>query len=77
METIQLVLGGKDTYLRNRTALRGESSDLESDIGYLLGGESRLDMNLEAVHTGKKTNSQMDAAGVLSGKAVKIFRPFR
>ena len=56
------------------TALRGESSDLESDIGYLLGGESRLDMNLEAVHTGKKTNSQMDAAGVLSGKAVKIFR---
>lgn len=77
METIQLVLGGKDTYLGNRTALRGESSDLESDIGYLLGGESRLDMNLEAVHTGKKTNSQMDAAGVLSGKAVKIFRPFR
>ena len=74
METIQLVLGGKDTYLGNRTALRGESSDLESDIGYLLGGESRLDMNLEAVHTGKKTNSQMDAAGVLSGKAVKIFR---
>ena len=42
--------------------------------GYLLGGESRLDMNLEAVHTGKKTNSRMDAAGVLSGKAVKIFR---
>ena len=74
METIQLVLGGKDTYLGNRTALRGESSDLESDIGYLLGGESRLDMNLEAVHTGKKTNSRMDAAGVLSGKAVKIFR---
>ena len=31
-------------------------------------------MNLEAVHTGKKTNSRMDAAGVLSGKAVKIFR---
>ena len=74
VETIQLVLGGKDTYLGNRTALRGESSDLESDIGYLLGGESRLDMNLEAVHTGKKTNSRMDAAGVLSGKAVKIFR---
>ena len=74
VETIQLVLGGKDTYLGNRTALRGESSDLESDIGYLLGGESRLDMNLEAGHTGKKTNSRMDAAGVLSGKAVKIFR---
>ena len=68
------ITDGHDTYLGNRTALRGESSDLESDIGYLLGGESRLDMNLEAVHTGKKTNSRMDVAGVLSGKAVKIFR---
>lgn len=74
VETIQLVLGGKDTYLGNRTALRGDGSDLESDIGYLTGGESRLDMNLEAFHTGKKTNSRMDATGVLSGKAVKIFR---
>lgn len=74
IETIQLVLGGKDTYLGNRTALAGDGSDLESDIGYLAGGESHLDMNLVAYHTGKKTNSRMDAAGVLSGKAKKIFR---
>ena len=33
-----------------------------------------MDMNLVALHTGKKTNSRMDAAGVLSEKATKIFR---
>lgn len=74
IDTIQLVLGGKDTYLGNYTTLEGEQSSLESDIGYLAGGDGRVDMNLVALHTGKKTNSRMDAAGVLSEKATKIFR---
>ena len=74
IRTVQLVLGGKDTYLGNYTALEGEQSSLESDIGYLAGGEGRVDMNLVALHTGKKTSSRMDAAGVLSEKATKIFR---
>ena len=74
IKTIQLVLGGKDTYLGNYTALEGEASSLESDIGYLAGGEGRVDMNLVALHTGKKTNSRMDAVGVLREKATKIFR---
>lgn len=37
IDTIQLVLGGKDTYLGNYTTLEGEQSSLESDIGYLAG----------------------------------------
>lgn len=74
IKTIQLVLGGKDTYLGNYTALEGDQSSLESDIGYLAGGDGRVDMNLVALHTGKKTNSRMDADGVLSEKATKIFR---
>ena len=74
IKTIQLVLGGKDTYLGNYTVLEGEQSNLESDIGYLAGGDGRVDMNLVALHTGKKTNSRMDVAGVLSEKATKIFR---
>ena len=74
IDTIQLVLGGKDTYLGNYTVLEGDQSHLESDIGYLAGGDGRVDMNLVALHTGKKTNSRMDAAGVLSEKATKIFR---
>lgn len=74
IKTIQLVLGGKDTYLGNYTVLEGERSNLESDIGYLAGGDSHVDMNLVALHTGKKTNSRMDANGVLSENATKIFR---
>lgn len=74
VKTIQLILGGKDTYLGNYTALEGAQSSLESDIGYLAGGDGRVDMNLVALHTGKKTTSRMDAAGVLSDKAKKIFR---
>ena len=74
IQITQLVLGGKDTYIGNYTALSGDQSNLETDIGYLAGGESRVDMNLVAYHTGKKTNSRMDAAGVLSDKATKIFR---
>ena len=74
IQITQLVLGGKDTYLGNYTALSGNQSDLETDIGYLAGGDSRVDMNLVAYHTGKKTNSRMDAAGVLRDRATKIFR---
>ncbi len=74
INTIQLVLGGKDTYLGNYTALKGAQSRLESDIGYLVGGDGRLDMNLVALHTGKKTNSRMDVDGVLSENGTKIFR---
>ena len=74
IKTIQLMLGGKDTYLGNYTALEGNQSNLESDIGYLAGGDGRVDMNLVALHTGKKTNSRMDANGVLSERAKKIFR---
>ena len=74
INTIQLVLGGKDTYLGNYTALKGAQSKLESDIGYLVGRDGRLDMNLVALHTGKKTNSRMDVDGVLSENGSKIFR---
>ena len=74
IKTVQLVLGGKDTYLGNYTVLEGEQSHLESDIGYLAGGDGRVDMNLVALHTGKKTESRMDASGVLKEHATKIFR---
>lgn len=74
VKTVQLLLGGKDTYLGNYTTLEGTQSSLESDIGYLAGGDGHLDMNLVALHTGKKTNSRMDVAGTLSENATKIFR---
>lgn len=74
VETIQLVLGGKNTYLGNRSALEGESSALSSDVGYLVGANEHLDMNFVAYHTGKKTESRMDASGVLRENGFKLFR---
>lgn len=74
VETIQLVLGGKNTYLGSRTALEGESSALSSDVGYLVGANEHLDMNFVAYHTGKKTESRMDASGVLRDNGFKLFR---
>lgn len=74
VETIQLVLGGKNTYLGSRTALEGESSALSSDVGYLVGADEHLDMNFVAYHTGKKTESCMDASGVLRENGFKLFR---
>lgn len=74
VETIQLVLGGKNTYLGSRTALEGESSALSSDVGYLVGANEHLDMNFVAYHTGKKTESRMDASGVLRENGFKLFR---
>ena len=63
IDTIQLVLGGKDTYLGNYTTLEGEQSSLESDIGYLAGGDRRVDMNLVALHTGKKDKQPYGCCG--------------
>ena len=74
METIQLVLGGKNTYLGSRTVLEGESSVLSSDVGYLVEANEHLDMNFVAYHTGKKTESRMDASGVLRENGFKLFR---
>lgn len=74
VETIQLVLGGKNTYLGSRSALEGESSALALDVGYLVGKDEKLDMNFVAYHTGKKTESRMDASGVIRENGFKLFR---
>lgn len=74
IEVLQLVLGGGKTYLGSRAALSGTAAVWNSDVGYLVGENERLDMNFVAHHTGRKTVSRMDAAGVLRGNARKLFR---
>lgn len=74
IEVLQLVLGGGRTYLGSRAALSGTEAAWNSDVGYLVGENERLDMNFVAHHTGRKTVSRMDAAGVLRGNARKLFR---
>ncbi|MCD8337664.1 MAG: SufD family Fe-S cluster assembly protein [Lachnospiraceae bacterium] len=74
IETIQIVLGGGETYMGMRTDLSAKASTLESKIGYLLDKKESLDMNYVAYHTGAKTTSRMDVSGVLRGESKKLFR---
>ena len=71
---IHVMLGGKEVYQGCRVNLEGRHSDLKTDIGYRLQGESKLDMNYYAYHTGKKTSCEIQADGVLADHAKKVFR---
>ena len=74
IEVTHLVLGGHATYQGCQIDLTGHDSALETDIGYLLESGSKLDMNYNAIHRGKKTTSRIDASGVLKEEAFKLFR---
>ena len=74
IEVTHLVLGGHATYQGCQIDLAGHNSALETDIGYLLEAGSKLDMNYNAIHRGKKTTSRIDASGVLKEAAFKLFR---
>lgn len=74
LEVIQLILGGKNTYLGCRTALQGRESSVDTDTAYIVEGDGRLDMNYVALHEGKKTRSNMQAGGVLRDHAFKLYR---
>lgn len=73
-ELIRLVLGGQHTYDGCSAALDGDRACFGCEIGYRVGDAARLDMNYEAIHTGRRTQSEIHAAGVLRGEASKIFR---
>ena len=74
VEWTRLVLGGKESFDGFSAALEGDGSSLAVDAGYRLAGDERLDMNYEAVHTGRKSNCEMSVAGVLSDRAFKLLR---
>jgi len=71
---IRLVLGGLETYDNCSVKLSGNRSSFTSDIGYRLGGEELYDLNCEAIHTGKDTDSRITSSGVLSDRAKKLLR---
>lgn len=73
-QLIQLVLGGKETYIGSNTALFGKRSDLQVNMAYIVADDHVLDMNYVADHTGKKTHCDIQAAGVLRNEAKKVFR---
>lgn len=74
IDVIQLFLSGKDTYSGLCADLHGYKSQLNVEIGYQVRGKNRLDMNYDAVQTGKKSTSVMNISGVLRDEAFKIFR---
>ena len=73
-ELIQLYIGGEDTVSEINTELDGRRSAFKTYIGYSLGEEEKLDINLVAVHKGKKSTSDIAVRGVLSDKAQKTFK---
>lgn len=71
---IQMFLGGKETYSECVTKLSGKRAKLDLDLAYLLDKNEKLDLNLVADHTGRKTESEINVQGVLDGEAKKLFR---
>lgn len=74
IEMVHIFLGGGKIYQGCQTELLGKESSLQSDIGYLLQDDQRLDMNYVALHEGKRTNSEINASGVLKDASSKLFR---
>jgi Fe-S cluster assembly scaffold protein SufB len=74
IEIIHLFLGGGDVYQGCQIDLAGDKSSLKTDIAYQVLGNSHLDMNYFANHTGKKTECAINANGVLRDHAKKTFR---
>ena len=74
LSVIHLFLSGGRIYQGLQTELFGNGSAMRTDTGYIVRGGDLLDMNYNAVHTGKKTVSGMTVNGVLRDKASKTFR---
>ena len=74
VELLQIQLGAEKLYAGCLMELAGAHSSFKTNVGYLAGNNDRYDMNYVARHIGKKTESQMDANGILKGNAKKLFR---
>ncbi len=74
VSVLQLFLGGKNTWTGLKTTLKGDKSRLDVDTGYYCDNGQTLDMNYIADHYGKKTESRMNASGVLKDNTHKLYR---
>lgn len=69
-----VVLGGSFSATGLAADLRGDRSRIDIDTSYLASGIERRDFNYVIRHRGKKTISNMDANGVLTGTSKKCLR---
>ena len=70
----RLELGAGRLYAGAQLDLQGEGSSFNAQIGYHAKEGQLLDMNYNAVHWGKHTQSLMEADGTLEDGSKKIFR---
>ncbi len=69
-----VVLGGGFTATGLAADLRGDRSRIDVDTSYLASGAQQRDFNYIIRHRGRKTVSNMDANGVLTGTSKKCLR---
>ena len=69
-----VVLGGDFTATGLAADLRGDRSRIDVDTSYLASGTQQRDFNYIIRHRGRKTVSNMDANGVLTGTSKKCLR---
>ncbi len=73
-ELTYLSLGSLKEYAGIAVSLKGDKSAFSADMGYRVRSSQRLDINYIARHTGKDSDSRMDAWGVLEDGSFKLFR---
>ena len=74
IELVQILLGRGDVYSDGRFELNGDGAGFKADVGYLGQRAQVVDVNLAVNHWGRKTTSEISAAGALKDDAQKIFR---
>ena len=74
VELVQAERGGEAACTGAFAQLAGYQSGFSSDTIYFGDEKRRIDLNYVARHTGKKTVSQMNAAGALLGESDKVYR---
>ncbi|MCD8006519.1 MAG: SufD family Fe-S cluster assembly protein [Oscillospiraceae bacterium] len=70
----KLELGGKSEYVAVSVDLEGDHSSFSANAGYRVRTNQSLDMNYVVRHTGRKTESNIFASGILEGDSTKLFR---
>lgn len=74
IELITIMLGNGGVYSDNLIELKGDKSELKTEVAYLGRNSSKIDYNITANHYGKSTKSDIYAAGALMEAAQKVFR---
>ncbi len=70
----RLVLDQRETYDNCSVRMEGNGSSFTADIGYDLNGYEKYDVNCEAIHLGRRTESRIASSGVLKDRAAKLLR---